>query len=160
MTKTKQIRIHRVRTVQAKDIEAMVLGSDPWRTLGFAKSDVRKIAKSMRTKFVLGAFDKKRLVGFATLSFGFLGGAYLNLLVIDPEYRGAKLGTKLMQASEKIVFKKYKNFYLCASSFNKNAQRFYKRLGFTRIGKIDSFFLKEYGEFLYRKSTGPIRTKV
>ena len=53
-------------------------------------------------------------------------------------------------------FRESPNVFLCVSSFNKEAQRLYKRLGYRKVGELKDYVVKGHSEFLMRKSIGPI----
>lgn len=153
-----KITIRRARVVKAKDLAALILHTDPWKRMDTTMKDVRASAKAMSTaRYVVAAYDGRKLVGVASLQMGFLGGAYLNLLAVHDGYRSYGIGRKLIAESERVVFKKYKNFYLCVSSFNKRAIKFYRGLGFKEIGLIRELMIRGHHEHLYRKTKGPIR---
>ena len=156
-SKASKYLIKKISNLNPKDVETLILNSDPWKRLGFSKRDAYQMAKPFKNRIQIGVFCNKKLVGFAMFTFGFLGGAYLNNLVVSSDHRDQGLGRKLILGAEKIVFKKSKNFYLCVSSFNKRGQEFYKRLGFKRIGSLKSLIIKDADEMLFRKSTGPLR---
>lgn len=159
MTKP-SITIRRARTIKANELAALILDKDPWKTLGTTMKDVRVSAKTMSTaRYVVAAYDGKKLVGLASLQMGFLGGGYLALLAVHDGYRSHGLGRRLLKESERVVFDKYKNYYLCVSSFNKRAIKFYRELGYKKIGVIEDLTITGLDEHLYRKTTGPIRGK-
>lgn len=149
--------IRKIKELPEKETVQLMLDSEPWKTLGFSARDIKRIARGAKTKLVFGAFYKKQLVGFAIYVPGWLGGAYLNILVVDSAQRGLGVGSALMHHSISHLKKKYKNIYLCVSHFNPKAKKFYESLGFRKIGKIENFFLKDHHEILMRLTFGPIR---
>jgi len=152
-----KISLRKMKRLEFEDIEPMMLNSEPWKSLRFKKHDIRRIVRNSNTKILFGAYQGKKLVGFASHSTGFLGGVYLNLLVVEPQMRGQGLGQLLMKHSLNKLLKKNKNYYLCVSHFNKPAIRFYQALQFEEIGRIKNFFLRGKHEILMRKTLGPIR---
>lgn len=153
----KKISIRTMKRLNVEEIAPMMLSSEPWKSLKFKKHDLRRIAANSSSKILFGAYQGKKLIGFASHSSGFLGGVYLNLLVVDPEMRGQGVGQLLMRHALEKLIKKNKNYYLCVSHFNKSAIRFYRGLKFEEVGRIKNFFLKGKHEILMRKTSGPIR---
>lgn len=151
------LTIRKIKSLDKADVVRLMKDSEPWKTLGHTSKDFGKIARGARTKIVFGAFYKNKLVGFAIYIPAWLGGAYLNILVVDPSQRGLGVGSALMQHSISSFMRKYKNIYLCVSHFNPKAKKFYESLGFRKIGVIDNFFLKDHHEILMRLTRGPIR---
>ena len=46
---------------------------------------------------------------------------------------------------------------MCVSSFNTDAQRLYKRLGYQIVGELEDYIIPGASEILLRKTTGPLR---
>ena len=151
------VKIRKIKAISKSDMAELILHSDPWRTLKFTRKESDAMAKVSRQKEILGAFVGKKFVGFALYQFGFLGGGYLQNLVVSENYRGLKIGEKLMREMESLVFARSKNLYLCVSSFNRGGQKFYRRLGYKKVGVLKALLVKKHDEFIFRKTKGPIR---
>lgn len=83
---------------------------------------------------VVGSSDIERKTGRQehTANFG---------IVIDREYRGQGLGTKLMSIVLKLAKERMKGLkiiYLDCISYNRGAQKLYKKVGFKRVATIPS----------------------
>ena len=61
----------------------------------------------------------------------------------------------LLARAEKKIFKKAPNVFLCVSAFNGGAQRFYRRLGYARVGVLKDFVVRGQDEILLRKTIAP-----
>jgi ribosomal protein S18 acetylase RimI-like enzyme len=46
--------------------------------------------------------------------------------------------------------------FICVSSFNPRAQRFYRRLGYEVIGELKDYIVDGHSEILLRKSIGSL----
>lgn len=148
------------RLTSAKDkraAAALMAASEPWLTLGLSARDcLRGLAAPGRE--IHAARVGGKLAGFVVLTmFGTFRG-YVQTLFVAPGFRGEGVGEALMAFAERRVFAESPNLFLCVSSFNKGAQRFYRRLGYRKIGVIRDFIIKGGDELLLRKTLGPLRS--
>lgn len=154
-----KIKIKLTRGVGAADCRRLIVGSEPWKSLGYGNKEALLISKFSKKNFTLAALSQNRVVGLIIFKKNFLFGNYLNLLVVDQNYRGLGLGKKLMREFEKHTFTDSKNIYICVSDFNLDAINFYKKIGYKKIGKIKDLIVKGSSEIFLRKTKGPIRGK-
>ena len=61
-----------------------------------------------------------------------------------------------MDFVEEQIFSVRPNVFLCVSSFNEEARRFYLRRGYTVVGTLKDYTVKGYDEIFMRKTTGPL----
>ena len=151
-----EIEIRPLRKLSdAKACVRMILKSEPWVTLRF---DYRTTLAALRDKRreVYLARVGKRLAGFIVLNLIGPFRGYIQVLAVWPEWRGRGIGKKLLAFAEKRIFRESPNVFLCVSSFNKGGQRFYKRLGYRKVGELKDYVVKGHSEFLMRKTKGPI----
>ena len=161
-SKKAQYSVRKENSLRYEDISELMLTTDPWKKMGFKEKDVEAIIKNSKLKDTFVIYEKlnggkKNFAGFALLVPGFLGGFYLNLLAVKSQYRGQGLGEILMKHCEDYVFARSNNFYLCVSSFNKGGEKFYRRLGFKKVGTLKELVIKNNDEYFYRKTIGPWR---
>lgn len=147
--------VSRIRLVLSKKFprtlyNEAILNSDPWRTL-FKNKKMAKDKIRPGEKLILAKMGSKT-VGLALWTPNFLRGGYLRILSIHPEYRSLGIGEKLVAEFERQVFKSHPNSYLCVSSFNRGAKKFYRRLGYEKIGVIEKLIHPKHDEILMRKS--------
>jgi len=81
----------------------------------------------------------------------FLLGGYLKLLAVAPEAGGRGVGRRLLQAFEAEVARASRHAFLLVSDFNEDAQRFYERAGFVRVGALPELVLRGVSELIYWK---------
>jgi ribosomal protein S18 acetylase RimI-like enzyme len=129
--------------------------SEPWITLrrGY-KHSIKPLLDPSREVYV--ATQGTEIVGFVLLDVRGPFRGYIHLLCVMPEWRNRGIGEKLIRHVEARVFPEFPNVFLCVSSFNRAAQRFYKRMGFQRVGTIQDYIVKGHSEHLMRKTRGPI----
>ncbi len=130
----------------------IVAASEPWKTLRRGLD----FADAVKRKRAHVAVARGAVAGFIVFDPGpvFARGGYLRAIGVAPESRGAGVGRKLLSFAERTTAKKAPNLYLCVSSFNRGAQAFYRKCGFTKVGKLDDLIRKGFAEFIYRKRLG------
>lgn len=152
------ITIRRARRVAASDACRLLLGSEPWKTLGLTRREARGLA-ALSGAYYLTASRGRELLGFACIQPDFLLGEYLKILVVDSAARSKGIGRNLMRSWERRSLRSQKNLYLCVSDFNRGARRFYSGLGYQAIGRVKNLVIKGSDELLLRKTSGPYRTR-
>jgi ribosomal protein S18 acetylase RimI-like enzyme len=78
-------------------------------------------------------------------------------ICVAPGLRRHGWGARLLAFAEERIFREAPNVFLCVSSFNLDAQRFYARLGYEPVGELRDYLVAGLGEILMRKTRGPIR---
>jgi len=125
---------------------------EPWVTLG---ADVAKMEAYFRQLLGTGeAFVTlvgDEVVGFVTITMGFLRGGYIRRLAVKNEYRGQGIGTRIMAFIEEHISAYYSNVYLCVSSSNPRARSFYRKLGYQIVGELPDLIIENDSEYLLRK---------
>jgi ribosomal-protein-alanine N-acetyltransferase len=157
MERASHILIRRMRGKKEAEVCAGLLAiSEPWVTLrrGQKKNALKALTDATREVYV--AVNEKAVVGFVLLDVRGPFRGYIHLLGVMPEWRNRGIGAKLIRHVEERVFREQPNVFLCVSSFNRAAQRFYKRMGFKRVGTIPDYIVKGHSEYLMRKTRGPI----
>ena len=66
------------------------------------------------------------------------------------------IGGALVRFVEERILRDTPNVFLCVSSFNEGAKRFYERLGYEVVGELRDMLIPGHSEILMRRSTGPI----
>jgi ribosomal-protein-alanine N-acetyltransferase len=104
--------------------------------------DEIRVVRAMRNRdcVVLGARDRRRLVGFAIMEFHAVH-AHLNLLAVVPGYRRMAVGTRLLEwleASARTAGVFTVNLELRAG--NDGARAFYEKLGYREIGRKTAYY--------------------
>jgi ribosomal-protein-alanine N-acetyltransferase len=119
----------------AEDLEtcaALMAGSDPWLRLGVDLPSCRRIlAQPERESWA--AWQHHKLVGFAVLNFKGPFVGYVQLLGVAPQVRSQGIGAALLAHAERCIFARTANVFICVSSFNGAAQRFYARQGYAGV---------------------------
>ncbi|MGD9641455.1 MAG: GNAT family N-acetyltransferase [Elusimicrobiales bacterium] len=154
------MKITRLRSPKDKRAAAALMAaSDPWFQLGLREEHCLKtFGAPFRETWA--AREKGEIAGFVVITMCGTFRGYIQVLFVSPAWRGRGLGEGLMAFAEKKIFARSPNVFLCVSSFNKGAIRFYRRLGYGKAGLIKDFFKKGSDEILMRKTVGPLRSFV
>lgn len=150
------LEIRRLRTAEeAHECARLMSTSEPWITL---RRDYHLCLKMLRdpAREVYVALLKKETVGFMILQMRgpFIG--FMQTVAVKPEWRNRGIGTKLVKFAEDRIFRQTPNVFMCVSSFNKKAQKLYKRLGYEAIGELRNFIVSGHSEILLRKTIAPL----
>lgn len=133
----------------------LMAGSEPWLTLGRGRADALKLLRNPRKQcFVVRSGGAP--AGFLVLDFNGPLGGYVQTIGVAPELRGRGLGTAALRWAEARVFRSHRNILLCVSSFNRGAQRLYRRAGYEVVGRLRDYIVAGHDEILMRKTLGPL----
>lgn len=132
----------------------LMAASDPWRKLGLTSKHCLKAFKVPCRETLLAAAGPE-IAGLVTITMYGTFRGYIQSLFVAPGFRGTGAGAELLRRAEKKIFKKSPNVFLCVSSFNKGAQRFYRRMGYTSVGVLTNFVRRGQDEILMRKTIAP-----
>ena len=132
----------------------LMAASDPWHKLGLTSKHCLKSFKVPYRETWL-AVSGPAIAGLVTITMYGTFRGYIQSLFVAPGFRGTGAGAELLTRAEKIIFKKAPNVFLCVSSFNKGAQRFYRRMGYARVGALKDMVVKGQDEILMRKTIAP-----
>ena len=130
---------------------SLMAGSEPWITLDRGLDACREACR--RTD--LRAFVARQ--GAAPLGFvlvhprGVAGSPYIASIGVAPEARGRKVGRRLMAFVEDLFRPQSRHIFLCVSSFNGRAQKFYEDLGYARVGEFPDYVVDGASEILMHK---------
>jgi ribosomal protein S18 acetylase RimI-like enzyme len=135
---------------------AAMARSEPWVTLGTGFERSLKLLGNETRERYLAEVDAER-AGFLVISMQGAFVGYVQLLGVAEAFRGRGVGKALIEFAEKRIFRETPNVFICVSDFNADAQAFYARLGYQRVGELKDFLIAGHAEILLRKTIGPIR---
>jgi ribosomal protein S18 acetylase RimI-like enzyme len=91
-------------------------------------------------------------VGVVAVRSPWLKGPYLEFLALLPPAQDRGIGSRIMAWLEgTAVEEEARNLWVCASSFNERALRFYARHGFEPVATLPGLVADGYEEILLRK---------
>ena len=129
--------------------------SEPWITLGRTYDQAAKILRSSSREVYVGIVDDQPVAFIVLIMRGAFVG-FVQTLAVEPARRRRGIGEELMRFAEERILRDTPNVFLCVSSFNEGASRFYGRLGYEVVGELRDMLIPGHSEILMRKSTGPI----
>jgi ribosomal protein S18 acetylase RimI-like enzyme len=138
---------------EADTCARLMAGGEPWTTLKRGLAECREIFSDAAFEKFIAAVDG-RLAGFLVICMQGAFTGYIKAICVAPEFRGKGVGRAIIQFAEQRIFSESPNVFLCVSSFNRNAKRFYIRLGYKVIGELKDYVVKGHSEILMRKSRG------
>jgi ribosomal protein S18 acetylase RimI-like enzyme len=74
---------------------------------------------------------------------------------VAPGLRSRGVGAALLEHVERTYRGRSRHLFLCVSSFNPHARRFYERHGFEAVGTLKAFLIDDADEILMHKRLGP-----
>jgi [ribosomal protein S18]-alanine N-acetyltransferase len=128
--------------------------SDPWITLGFSYAMLMEMVSDPINTVYVSLYEQE-VTGTAVIQNKGAFAGYLKGIAVKEGWRNRQIGSRLIRHIENEVFSVHPNLFLCVSSFNRQAQKLYTRLGYTVIGELKDYLIPGASEILMRKSRGP-----
>ncbi len=147
---------HKLETEDEKIQCAEIMsGSDPWKKLGFSFADCLKSLNDPTSKTIT-VTEGSTVTGFASIQMNGTLTGYIKRIAIREDMRNKQIGKKLLEYVENKIFQEKPNVFLCVSSFNESAKKFYLECGYEIIGELKNYLVNGYSEILMRKTISPI----
>ena len=140
---------------EARYCAGFLVASDPWVTLGLTFEQVLERLTDPTREIHVAAVDKE-IAGVLILFLDGVLKGYIQTIAVQPDWRSHGIGKRLMSFAEERIFRISPNVFLCVSSFNLDAQKFYEQLGYQRVGELADFVTLGHSEILMRKTRGPL----
>jgi len=108
-----------------------------------------------KKELFVGMNGPKAVAGFywASGTGMFCRFPYLRILAVKPAFRNKGVGKKLLDHFEENGFNLASKVFLAVSDFNVEAQRFYKRNRYIRVGIVPDLYKPGIAEILMMKSS-------
>ena len=130
--------------------------SEPWITLGRDRdSSLRQLGDPSKELYVLTNGNDR--IGFVLIDMRGAFAGYIQSLCVAQQFQNRGYGAVLMRFAEERILKDEPNVFLCVSSFNAGAQRFYERHNYERVGELRDFIIPGASEIILRKTMAPKR---
>ena len=92
------------------------------------------LQKKIQDKEIIIIKISNKIIGWLRFSYFWDEHPFMNMLMIDEEYRGKGLGTKLVDFWEKEMNKSGYDLVFTSTLSNEHAQHFYRKLGYEDSG--------------------------
>jgi [ribosomal protein S18]-alanine N-acetyltransferase len=143
-------------TSDAEWVAWVMANSQPWITLSISyERSLALLTNASRERYLAEVSGQRAGFLMVSMQGAFVG--YVQLLGVAAEFRGQGVGKALIEFAEQRIFRETQNVFICVSDFNQDAQRFYARMGYERVGELRDFIVTGHSELLLRKTIGPIR---
>jgi len=139
-------------TDRERNQAAMLLArSEPWITLGISLDQCKKSCYNPEF-FLYVAHVRTKLAGIILLDpCGVAGSPYLKSIAVHPDFQGQGIGSALLSFAEDLFRKEARHMFLCVSSFNNKAQKFYENFGYHAVGEFKDYLVQGKSEILMHK---------
>lgn len=142
-------------TDEAETCARMMADSEPFITLQRGYDTSLRLVSDPSKEVYLALVDNE-IVGFVVLVMNGAFSGYVQSICVAPDWRNRGIGSRLMSFAEKRIFAETPNAFLCVSSFNEGARRFYERLGYEVVGELKNYLISGHSEILMRKTIAPL----
>lgn len=130
---------------------SLMARSEPWVALGRSIAQCRRVFHDPEYRIFVLHLDHKPCA-FAVLDpRGLAGSPYLKSLAVTEEFRGRALGSRMLGFIESLFRSESPHMFLCVSSFNERARRFYERQGYAAVGEFQDYLIPGASEVLMHK---------
>ncbi len=125
--------------------------SEPWITLQVSLEQCRTACCDPEYLLYIAHLDGKPCGVIVLQRRGVAGSPYVKSIAVSADYRDCGIGDRLMEFAEDLFRGKARHIFLCVSSFNARARRFYERRGFQAVGEFKDYIVEGASEILMHK---------
>lgn len=120
-------------TVSAKDL------SDLREAVGWNRMESEYSNPLMTSYYHIAVYEDGKLVGYIDSVSNGVTDAYIQDLMVHPDYQGKGLGTELM--NQMIAYLKENRIYIISVVFEESLKPFYDRFGFSSMlcGQMETY---------------------
>jgi ribosomal-protein-alanine N-acetyltransferase len=133
----------------------LMAGSEPWITLGRGLDRCLAACCDPEYLVFVARQDEARRGVIILQSRGVAGSPYIVSLACAPDARGAGVGGRLLTFAETLLCREAACLFLCVSSFNQRARRFYERHGYAVVAELQDYVIAGASELLMSKRLTP-----
>ncbi len=142
-----------IRRATASDVPVcanLMLEHPVWQSYGYAFDDqCERLNRLFSDRQVLIADNDGAIRGFIVFDTRTLGdNGYVQLVAVDSRFTGNGIGERLMKAAHAAMAPLQRCFLLCTST-NVQAQRFYRRRGYVKVGELPDWLQVGTTEYVF-----------
>jgi [ribosomal protein S18]-alanine N-acetyltransferase len=143
-----------IRRATAEDCDwtaGVLAASEPWVTLGATLEKCRASCRDPEYHVYVARRERTRCGALVLHPRGLASSPYIKSIVVAEEFRGCGIGALLMDFAEDLARTGSRHIFLCVSSFNTRARRFYERRGYRAVGQLDDYVIDGASETILCK---------
>lgn len=129
----------------------LLASSEPWITLGITLEQCMATCKDPEYKMYIAHAGSSPCGVMILDPRGLAGSPYIKSVAVAESFRGLQVGKQLLEYTEDVCRKYSRHLFLCVSSFNHSARRFYENQGFSAIGDLPGYIIPEASETIMHK---------
>ena len=149
------VTIRRATGDDARWAAGVMASSDPWLTLGRGFDACLAACTSAVDVLEIAESGGERCGLVLVRPAGVAGAPYIVSIAVAPDARSRGIGAALLEHVEGTYRGRSRHLFLCVSSFNPRARRFYERHGFEAAGTLKAFLVEGADEILMYKRLAP-----
>ncbi len=130
----------------------LLAGSEPWITLGTTLEQCRKVCWNPEYLVCIAHLNDIACGLIILHPSGLASSPYIKSVAVADAYRNLGVGSRMIAFAENHFRNNSKHIFLCVSSFNKLAGKFYEGLGYRRVGEFKDYVIDGADEILFHKS--------
>lgn len=139
-------------TPDERDWAATLLATtDPWLTLGISLEKCISTCHDPEYLVFVAHCDDEPCGVVILDPRGMAGSPYLKSITVIERYRNRQVGAALLTFSEEYFREQARHFFLCVSSFNEKARKFYENHGYEFIGALQDYIIPGASEIIMHK---------
>lgn len=128
----------------------LMAANAPWITLRRGVKACRRQLERPDLELYVACKERHRR-GFILLDpHGVAGSPYVVAVAVEARERGRGVGSQLLAFAES-RFAGHRHLFLCVSSFNRRAEKLYRKLGYERVAELKGHVVEAHSELLLRK---------
>ncbi len=147
----RKTEIHIADELERELASRLLAGSEPWITLGITAEQCKKTCHDPELLLYMAYTDFKPSGVIVLDPRGVAGSPYMKSIAVYPEFRGQGIGAALLSFAEELFRSNSKHMFLCVSSFNNRAKKFYESHGYQVVGEFKDYIIEGKSEILMHK---------
>ncbi|MCS7235072.1 MAG: GNAT family N-acetyltransferase [Armatimonadota bacterium] len=160
MTSSRGLQIRAARRGDVSACARLVAQEPLWHRYGLSARRASALIRwaLRRREPILVAVRGGEVLGFVWFQHRgtFVHSGYVRWIVTAAGARGQGIGSALLRAAEERILRHGPNVFLLVSHFNRRAQRFYRKMGYQRVGVLRHYVHRGIHEWIFRKTRGPL----
>ena len=129
----------------------LMASSEPWTTLHITLDQCRSACSDKGNQVYIANIIDEPCGLLILQDRGVAGSPYIKSVAIAPNHRSKGIGKLLLDFAENMYRPASKHIFLCVSSFNQQAQKFYLTNGYETVGEFKDYIVDGYSELLMHK---------